>query len=72
MPSAIHIGHDVWTAPNHRAYVCVVGYYEKEGEPQNVLLAFKEVLEKHTGATLARVVADVVKEYGIEDKVSTQ
>lgn len=61
---------DEWTAPNHRAYVAITVHFMQEGVPVCLLLDIVELAESHSGVNLARVFADVLKEYSIEDKVS--
>ena len=45
-------------------------HFESEGVPISMLLDIVEVAESHSGVNLAVVFARVLKEFGIEDKVS--
>jgi len=62
---------DVWTSPNHRAYVAVTVHFEHEGVPISMLLDLVEVAQSHSGVNLAEVFVKILEDFGIEDKVST-
>lgn len=63
-------GTDAWTSPNNKAYVAITVHFEQNGEPMCLLLDIVQVAKSHTGFNLARAFADVLKEFGISDKVS--
>lgn len=70
------LGLDCWTSPNHHPWMSfnVLQLCKAEDgkeEPVIHLLDFVELPCSHTGLNLARCVAKVLKEYGIENKVST-
>lgn len=44
---------------------------EHEGVPIALLLDFVEIAKSHTGVNLAAAFTDILKEFGIEDKVRT-
>lgn len=64
-------GTDAWTSPNHRAFVAITVHFEHAGTPVCLLLDVVEVARTHTGRNLAIAFADVLKDFGIADKVST-
>ena len=66
----LHFATDAWTSPNHRAFVAITVHLEIQGEPVCLVLDVVEVAESHTGAHLAAVFAGILKEFGIENKVS--
>jgi hypothetical protein len=66
----LSFGTDGWTAPNHKAYVAITVHFMNDGAPYCLLLDIVELARSHSGANLARAFADVLKEFGIEDKVS--
>ncbi len=63
---------DAWTSPNHKALVAFAVHLHHDGEPLSFLLDVIEVAESHTGATLARVFDEMMRELSIEEKVSNQ
>lgn len=60
---------NAWTSPNHKAYVVFTVHFEHEGEPMSMLLDLVEVAESHSGVNLANAFAQVLEDFGIEDKV---
>jgi hypothetical protein len=67
---ALNFATDAWTSPNHKAYVAITVHFEHEGVPISMLLDLVEVARSHSGVNLAEAFADVLGEFGIEDKVS--
>ncbi|GLB45805.1 hypothetical protein LshimejAT787_3000140 [Lyophyllum shimeji] len=65
----LNFATDAWTSPNHKAYVAVTVHLEHDGVPITMLLDVVEVAESHTGVNLAVVFADILREYGISDKI---
>ena len=61
---------DAWTSPNHKAYVAITGHLEHEGKPLTMLLDIVEVAKSHTGVNLASAFSDILKSFGIDEKVS--
>lgn len=61
---------DCWTSPNHRAFLAILAYFEKEGKPEVIVLDVVEVPESHTGERLAREANECLKGFGIDTKVS--
>jgi hypothetical protein len=67
---ALNFATDAWTSPNHKAYVAFMVHLEHEGIPMSMLLDLVEVAKSHSGVNLAEAFAKVLKDFGIEDKVS--
>ena len=65
----ISFATDAWTSPNHKAYVAVTAHLEHEGTPLCLLLDVVEVAKSHSGINLATAFAQILKEFGIENKV---
>jgi hypothetical protein len=63
---------DVWTSPNHKAFVAVTVHFENKCIPICMLLDIIEVVKSHSGVNLAAAFAHIVDEFGISDKVSEQ
>lgn len=66
---------DCWTSPNHRPWMSIsVSRLRKREdgveEPVTHILDFVELPCSHTGRNMAECVVKVLKEYGIENKVS--
>lgn len=61
---------NVWTSPNHKAYVTITVHLEKGGQLVSVSLDLVEVPKLHTGMNLAHMFADVLVTFGIENKVN--
>jgi hypothetical protein len=66
----LSFGTNGWTAPNHKSYVAITVHFMKDGAPYCLLLNIVELAKSHSGINLARAFADVLKEFGIEDKVN--
>lgn len=47
-------------------------HFEQEGKPISMLLDIVEVAKSHSGANLAEAFANMLKEFGIEDKVCVE
>lgn len=61
---------DGWTSTNHKAYVAVTVHLIKDNVPISFLLDIVEVAKSHSGVNLARAFANILKDYGINHKVS--
>lgn len=42
---ALHFGTDVWSSPNHKAYVAVTVHFEESGKPVSMLLDLVRVAQ---------------------------
>jgi hypothetical protein len=68
--SKIHLSFDLWTSPNYKAMVAIVGHWTShEFKVETALLAMKEITGAHKGEFIAPVLHEVVKEFGIDDKL---
>jgi hypothetical protein len=65
----LNFATDAWTSPNHKAYVAFMVHFEHEGDPVSMLLDLVEVAKLHSGENLAAAFAQVLKQFGISDKV---
>jgi hypothetical protein len=61
---------DVWTSPNHKAFVAVTVHFENKGVPTCMLLDIVEVAKSHLGANLVVAFARIIDAFGISDKAS--
>jgi len=61
---------DSWLSPNHKSYVAITVHFEQDGGPFSMLLDLVEVTESHTGVNLSIAFTNILKNFGIEDKVS--
>ena len=66
----LNFATDVWMSPNHKAYMAIMVHFEHEGQPMAMLLNLVEVLRSHSGANLAEAFLDVLRAFGVEDKVN--
>ena len=61
---------DVWTSPNHRAFIAVTVHFEEKGVSISMLLDIVEVAQSDSGLNLAAVFAGILDEFGISKKIS--
>ena len=61
---------DSWLSPNHKSYVAITVHLEHAGKPLMMLLNLVEMAKSHTGVNLGITFASILKNFGIEDKVS--
>jgi len=54
-PAASHILFVLWTSPNHRSFLAIVGHYLElaTGESRDVLLGFRRLRDPHSGENQA-------------------
>ena len=69
-PGKLNFATDTWTSPNHRSYVAFTVHLEKDGVPLCLLLDFVEVPRSHSGFNLAMAFAEVLREFGLANRVS--
>jgi hypothetical protein len=67
---ALSFATEVWTSPNHKAFVAVTVHLEINGTPLCMLLDLVEVARSHSGANLAAAFTKILDDFGIADKVS--
>jgi len=66
----IHLSFDLWTSPNYKAILAVVGHWTtSEYKKETATLGMRELLKEHEGVNIAPLLYEVVKEYEIEDKL---
>ena len=71
----IYDGHfnfatDAWTSPNSKPFIAVTVHFEHDGTPISLLLDIVKVAESHSGVNLAVAFTKILKDYGIQEKVS--
>ena len=66
----LNFAMDVWTSPNHKAFVAFTVHFAHEGTPISMLLDLVEVAKSHSGVNLAATFVKVLEDFGITDKVS--
>ena len=68
--SKIHFTTDAWTAPIHTAFQAICAHFvDNNGELAKALLALREHKGSHGGEFQGMELVNVVKEYGLEDKI---
>jgi hypothetical protein len=68
--SKIHLSFDLWSSPNHKSIMAIVGHWtNSEFKVETATLGMKEIFGEHKGEHLAPVIYKLLQEYGIEDKV---
>ena len=65
----LNFATNMWTSPNHKAYVALTVHLEHDGKALSLLLDIVEVARSHSGINLVIVLADVLQTFGIEKKV---
>ena len=60
---------DCWTAPNHRPFVAVLVHFEWQGAGICIPLDVVEVAKSHTGAELGDAFAQMLVDFGLQEKV---
>ncbi|KAJ3566510.1 hypothetical protein NP233_g6964 [Leucocoprinus birnbaumii] len=66
---ALSFATDGWTSTNHKAYIAVTVHLIMDGKPLVLLLDIIELPILHSGINLAHAFVDILKEFGIQDKV---
>ncbi|KAF9550315.1 hypothetical protein CPC08DRAFT_793341 [Agrocybe pediades] len=66
----LHFATDAWTSPNYWAFVAVMVHFEHDGAPVCLILDIIKVAKLHTGVNLVVAFADILKKFGIKDKIS--
>jgi hypothetical protein len=68
--SQIHLSFDLWTSPNYKAVIGIVGHWTAEDYSlKTVLLAIREIHGPHNGYNIGTKVFEVIQEYGFASKV---
>lgn len=70
VPGKINIAHDLWSSPNDKAILGIVGFYVNEDfDLKRMVLDFVEMKGQHSGVNVAEHLIDVLDSYGILEKV---
>jgi hypothetical protein len=68
--SRIHISFDLWTSPNQRAFVGVVGHYlNKDIQCQSTLIGLRRLRGSHSGENIAEAIIPILQDYEIANKL---
>ena len=68
--SRIHLSFDLWTSPNYKAVIGIVGHWTAEDYSlKTVLLAIREIHGPHNGYNIGTKIFEVIEEYGFASKV---
>jgi hypothetical protein len=68
----LNFATDAWMSPNLKAYMAIMVHFKHEGQPMAILLDVIEVPRSHSGVNLAEAFLDVLRAFGVEDKVNIQ
>ena len=60
---------DMWTSPNHKAYVAFTVHFEHEGDPMSMPVDLVGVTKSYSCINLVNAFAKVLEDFEIEDKV---
>ena len=70
IPFRIPLSFDLWTSPNHRSFLGVVGHWATEsGQLVSTTLGFRRFFGSHSGANIAETVIKVLDTYQIASKL---
>ncbi|CAI5470434.1 unnamed protein product [Closterium sp. Yama58-4] len=65
----VSITIDIWTAPNNRAWLVVTGHWIDEAfQLRTMVLEFREMLGRHGGKEIAKVVEETVVQWKLEGR----
>ena len=68
--SQIHLSFDLWTSPNYKVIIGIVGHWTAEDYSlKTVLLAIREIHGPHNGYNIGMKVFEVIQEYGFACEV---
>jgi hypothetical protein len=64
--SRIHFTVDIWSSPNKLGILGLVAHFiDSNGELVSYCVALREIPGKHSGENQARMVMDVIEDYGV-------
>lgn len=67
--SKIHLSWDLWTSPNHKAILGIVGHFvNQQWVQQTRLLGLKEVYGSHSGNNQAVYIIQLIRELELQNK----
>jgi hypothetical protein len=70
LPFSIHISFDLWTSPNHRSFLGIVGHWATTtGELRSGTLGFYQFQGPHTGANIAEALWHIFERYDITKQI---
>ena len=68
--SKIHLGFDLWTAPNYTPMLAITGHWTgHDYTAKTSLLAIREISGAHAGENIGHTVYEMMKEFGICAKI---
>ncbi|EKM78496.1 hypothetical protein AGABI1DRAFT_60708, partial [Agaricus bisporus var. burnettii JB137-S8] len=68
-PGRLSFATSAWTSPNNVPYMAVSVHLEEGGKPISLLLDFVEISKSHTSLNLNFEFTEIMKSFGIEDKL---
>lgn len=69
--SSIHFTFDMWTSPNHRAFLGMVAHWMDENlRLHSTVLGLRQFRGRHTGENQAKHFWNIIKTYQITEKIS--
>ena len=66
----LNFATDAWTSLNSHACVALTVHFERKGEAVALLLDIVKVAKSHSGVNLGKSFANVLRDFGISDKVT--
>ena len=64
--SHIHLSFDLWTSPNYKSLIAIIGHWTASDlSLKTVLLAIREIDGSHSGENIGGKVFEVIQEYGV-------
>jgi len=70
IPFRIHLSFDLWSSPNHRSFLGVVGHWATEdGQLVSATLGFRRFFGPHSGSNIAETVVKILDTYEIASKL---
>ena len=70
MPYKIHFSFDLWTSPNHRSFLALVGHWvSSEGQLVAATLGFRRLQGPHSGANQADLIWKILHLYKLTERL---
>jgi hypothetical protein len=71
-PQKVSLTLDIWTSPSQDPFLCVTLHLiDKDWVLKSQVIAFRYIPGKHTGAKIALVLEEILKDYQIEKRILT-
>jgi hypothetical protein len=68
--SRIHLSFDLWTSPNYKSLIAIIGHWTAPDlSLKTVLLAIREINGSHTGENIGGKIFEIIEEYQIAFKL---